>query len=417
MLLTDLVATSREVGDTRSRNAKVRAIADLLTRLEGDEVATAVSYLTGQPRQDRLDLGYAAVRDTTTAPGATPTLTLADVHDALQTIADASGTGSRTSRIDTLRGLLSRATDEEQAFLRGLVLRELRQGALEGVMVQAVASAADVSEQSVRRAVMVHPDLGDVATAALAGGTDALDRFQMQLFHPVLPMLAATATDAEAAVADLGEALVEDKIDGARVQVHRHGDEVRVYTRNLNDITHRVPEIVAVARSLAADRVVLDGEAVALRPDGRPQPFQVTMRRFGSEQDAADTRSEQPLAVFLFDVLHLAGEDLITRTTRERRDLLHEVVPPEHRVRSAVVGSGDEAVRAAPRRVGTGPRGGHGEGARRPVRGRDGAGRAGARSSRRTRSTWSCSPRSGAPGAAAAGCPTSTWGRVARTGS
>ena len=344
MLLTDLVATSREVGDTRSRNAKVRAIADLLARLESDEVAVAVSYLAGKPRQDRLDLGYAAVRDTTPEPAAEPSLELVEVHGALQRIADASGTGSRTSRIATLDDLLGRATEEEQAFLRGLVLRELRQGALEGVMVQAIAAAAGTGEEPVRRALMVHPDIGDVAAAALEGGTVALDRFQMRLFHPVLPMLAATAADARAAVADLGEALVEDKIDGARVQVHRDGDEVRVYTRNLNDITHRVPDVVAVARSLGAERVVLDGEAIALRPDGRPHPFQVTMRRFGSEQDADGTRADLPLSVFLFDVLHLDGEDLITRTTRERRELLHAVVPAEHRVRSEVVDSGDDAV-------------------------------------------------------------------------
>lgn len=335
VLLSELVATSAAVAATRSRKAKTTAVAAILAELEGDEIAIAVSYLSGRPRQDRLEVGWASVREVTAPAAAEASLTLTEVDAVLEELAGVQGTGSRTDRLDRLRDLLARATDAEQAFLRGLVLRELRQGAQEGVMLQAIAEAADVAEPAVRRAVMVHPDLGAVARAALAGGQDALAAFRLEVFTPVLPMLAGTAADVTAAMDGLDAAIVEDKLDGARVQIHRAGDDVRIYTRNLRDITDRVPELVAVAVDLPVSQVVLDGEAIALRPDGTPEPFQVTMGRFGTE--AGGAAAGTPLRVFLFDVLHHDGVDVIERPTTERRELLHRIVPPEHRVGSEIV--------------------------------------------------------------------------------
>ncbi|MBW3619182.1 MAG: ATP-dependent DNA ligase [Actinobacteria bacterium] len=339
MLLAELVETSAAVTATRSRNAKTAAVAELLRRLDPEEVAIGVAWLSGQPRQDRLEVGWAAVREVDAPPAELPTLTLTEADAVLEELAGVeAGSGSRGGRLERLRGLLARATAPEQAFLRGLVLRELRQGAQEGVMVQAIAAAAEVDEAPVRRAVMVHPDLGAVARAAIAGGEAALAAFRLEVFTPVLPMLAGTAADAGDAMSGLGAAIVEDKLDGARVQVHRAGDEVRVYTRNLRDVTGRLPEVVAVARQVEASSVVLDGEAIALRPDGTPEPFQVTMARFGRDH-GSDTplAGATPLRVFLFDVLHVDGEDVIDRPTTERRELLHRIVPAEHRVGSELV--------------------------------------------------------------------------------
>jgi DNA ligase-1 len=352
MLLAELVATSTRVGATRNRREKVTALVELLVRLDGDEVAVAVAYLSGHPRQDRLELGVAAVRNAAAEAADEPTLTVAEVNSALQRIAEASGAGSRTARRGILGEVLTHATGDEQRFLRGLVLRELRQGALEGLMVQAIGRAAEVTEEEVRRALMVHADLGDVAAAALQGGTAALEAFRMRVFHPVLPMLASTAADVADAVAGLDEVVVEHKIDGARVQIHRDGEEVRVYTRNRNDITRRVPELVAVARALPVRQVVMDGEAIAMGPDGRPLPFQTTMARFGRENgdtgagdgggDGSDADGGTVrLSMFLFDVLHLDGENLIDRPMRERRAVLARVVPEEHRVPATVTASVD----------------------------------------------------------------------------
>jgi DNA ligase-1 len=339
----ELVDTSGTVRTTRSRRTKIAALAAALRQLGADEVRIGVRLLSGRPRQDRLEVGWAALREATPPPAAHATLAVADVDAALEQLAEASGAGSRTRRHDVLVDLLGRATAAEQDFLRGLVLRELRQGALEGVMVHAVADAAGVEVAAVRRAVMVNPDLGAVAEAALEGGEAALAEVRLTVFRPLAPMLAGTAPDVASAVAELGPVVVEDKVDGARVQVHRSGEAVRVYTRNLRDVTHRVPEVVAVVADLPVDTVVLDGEVVALGPDGRPQPFQVTMGRFGSEDEAVAAAGEVPLSLRLFDLLHVDGEDLLEQPTTVRRERLHALVPADHRVRSELVGSVDAA--------------------------------------------------------------------------
>jgi DNA ligase 1 len=225
-----------------------------------------------------------------------------------------------------LKSLFSKATAEEQDFLARLIIGELRQGALEGVMLDAVASAANLPAAEVRRAATFAGGIAPVAQAALAGGRSALEQFSIRLMQPVLPMLAQPAEDVAAALADLGTALFEWKLDGARIQVHKSGDEVRVFTRNLNDVTARVPEVVGALKEVSSS-LILDGEAIALRPDGRPHPFQVTMRRFGRKLDVEALRGELPLSVFFFDCLLRDGEPIVDRGARERHDILRKLLP------------------------------------------------------------------------------------------
>ena len=333
MRLHDIVEVSREVAATRSRSRKLGLLADALTSLSPDERDAGVSFLSGEPRQPRLDLGPAAVYGIEVSPATTAELELMAVDAALQRIAEVpAGSGSRTRRLELLTDLLGRATVDEQAWLRALVLRELRQGALDGLLVKAIAMAATVPETDVRRAAMLSGDLRATAAAALGEGAAGLARFRLAVGVPVQPMLAGTAPDVASALADLGEVVVEAKLDGARVQVHRDGDEVAVFTRNLNDVTDRVPEIVEEARSLPLRSVVLDGEALALDGDGRPRPFQETMQRFGRERDPAAASLELRLEVRFFDVLHFDGDDVLDRPLRARLEVLRRAVAPRLRI-------------------------------------------------------------------------------------
>ena len=253
----------------------------------------------------RLGVGWASLRELP-APATTETLELLDVAEALDGLGRLGGPGRNRRGSATLRRLFERATEPEQHLLRGVLQGGLRQGALEGVMVEAVARAADLPAADVRRATMLAGGLVEVAQAALAEGSAGLASFRLELFRPVQPMLAQTAADVAEALGRVGTAGVEWKLDGARIQVHRDGDEVRAYTRSLADVTDRVPEVVEAVRRLPLDSIVLDGEVIALRPDGRPHPFQVTMSRFGIDargRDAAERRS--PLTPFFFDCLHL----------------------------------------------------------------------------------------------------------------
>jgi DNA ligase 1 len=328
MQLAELVAVSRAVGATRSRSAKLAQLAEAIGGLTDEELEAGVAFLAGEPRQDRLDLGPSAVFGVEVTAGDEPTLTVAEVDHALQAIADVpSGTGSRTRRIALLRDLLERATTEEGTWLRSLVLRELRQGALEGLLVQALARATSIPEATVRRAAMLTGDVRMVARAAATGGEVALAAFRLELGTPLQPMLASTASDVAGAVADLGEVLVDAKLDGARVQLHRDGDDVAVFTRNLNEVTARLPEVVELARSLPVRRAVLDGEVLAFDADGRPRPFQETMQRVGRDHDVAALQRRLPLEVRVFDVLHADGEDVLDLPLRDRLPVLAEVVP------------------------------------------------------------------------------------------
>ena len=337
MLLQELVRVSEAVAATTSRRAKIDRLVSLLGRLPPDEVEIGVRFLTGVPRQSRLGLGPSAIRAVAAPAAEDPTLTLTDVDDALQQIEDTSaGAGSRTARLAVWAELLGRARPEEQAWLTRLVLRELRQGALEGVLLPAVARAAAVPERSVRRAAMLSGDLASTAVLALHGGEDALAGVRLVVGVPVEPMLATTATGLAEAVDGRSTVLVETKLDGARLQVHRDGADVQLFTRTGQEVTDRLPEVVAVARSLPTDRVVLDGEVVAFDTDGRPRPFQETLQRIGRDHDVTRVQREVPVELRAFDLLHLDGVDLLDEPLATRRRALHRVVPAALRAEGVV---------------------------------------------------------------------------------
>jgi DNA ligase-1 len=333
MLLVEIARASGDVAATPSRLAKVARLAECLRAArQPDEVGVAVAYLSGVLPQGTVGVGWAALRALPEPASAPSTLELLEVDAALTAIARLVGPGSQARRREALDGLFARATEAEQRFLTGLLLGELRQGALEGVMTDAVAKAADVPASAVRRALMLSGDLAEVAEAATAGGLDALSAFRLTVLRPVQPMLAQTADDVESALERIRPASVEWKLDGARIQAHRRGDEVCLYTRNLADITERAPEIVEAVRALPVDAVILDGEAIALRESGRPQPFQVTMSRFGSRANVDQLQARVPLSAFFFDCLHLDGDDLVDRRASERLALLDGLLPDAMRV-------------------------------------------------------------------------------------
>ncbi|MEU6645786.1 ATP-dependent DNA ligase [Saccharomonospora sp. NPDC046836] len=323
MLLDDVVRASAALAATRSRKAKIATLAELLTAAPREELAPAVGFLTGQPRQGRIGTGWRTLADLRTTPAPVPTVTVAAVDAVLSEVAAVSGSGSAKRRAAVLGALFAKATEAEQDFLFRLLTGELRHGALEGVMVDAIATAADVPGEVVRRAFMLSGRLPETAGAAMVGGSSALAEFRLELGRPVRPMLASPAETLDDALAELGSVVVEYKLDGARIQVHRDGDDIRVYTRTLREITAHVGELAQLVRSLPCESVVLDGETLALTDDGRPRPFQETMSRFGS------TREEQVRALLLrpyfFDCLHLNGTDLLDAPLRERNAALREV--------------------------------------------------------------------------------------------
>jgi DNA ligase 1 len=329
LALWDVVTASGDVAATSSRNAKIARLAALLERAPPPDAAIAVSWLTGALPQGRIGVGPAAVREArTVAPAAAASLSVAEVDAAFARMAGMSGAGSAAARLNVLRELFARATSAEQEFLARLLWGELRQGALEGVMTDAVARAAKLPIADVRRATQLAGDLAAVAHAALEGGADALRTFGIRIFRPLQPMLAQPADGIDDAMSRLDEAALDYKLDGARVQVHRAGDEVRVYTRKLNEVTSSVPELVETVRALPVQEIVLDGEAIALREDGRPAPFQLTMSRFGSRVDVDRLRAQVPLSTFFFDCLHVDGESLIDRAARDRFSAMSELLPP-----------------------------------------------------------------------------------------
>jgi DNA ligase-1 len=343
MMLCTVVETSARAADTTSRLGKRDAIAACLRAAGLDEIDIAVAFLAGEVRQGRLGIGYATLSGLRGNAAAQPALTLDEVDDALSRIAATTGKGSAAERAAQLRALFDRATDAEQNFLMRLLIGELRQGALEGVMIEAIAAAASLPAADVRRAVMFAGDLGAVARAALTEGAPALARFSIQLQRPVQPMLAQPAEDIVDALGRLGEAALEWKLDGARVQVHRAGSDVRVFTRNLNDVTAAVPEIVGAVRALPARELILDGEAIALAPGGAPLPFQVTMRRFGRKLDVEALRAELPLAAYFFDCLRCDGIALVDRPARERFAALGAALPSQLVVPRLVTSDAGEA--------------------------------------------------------------------------
>jgi ATP-dependent DNA ligase I len=374
MLLDQVVRTSAAVAGSPGRLAKIAAIAGLLREVPAGEIPAAVAFLSGELTQRQIGVGYAAIIDLLgsggraagpadgdpgrgAAPGqgagpppAAPVLTLTEADAAFEAIGAEAGPGSQAQRRARLRGLLAQATETEREFLLRLIGGELGQGALAGVMTEAIAAAAGVPAADVRRAYQVSGSLALAAAVALSGpaaspddagrpadpgdpdrparARAALAAVRLQVGRPAAPMLAASAPTVAAALERISPAAVEWKVDGIRIQVHRSGDDVRVFTRTLDDITARLPEVVAAARSLGAGTAVLDGEAVALGPDGRPRPFQVTSARTASQGDAAQLAEQTPLTPFLFDLMYADGQDLLDAPAAERFARLTLIAPP-----------------------------------------------------------------------------------------
>jgi DNA ligase-1 len=337
MLLAELVSTADSVGATSSRLAKIDALADLLTRADPIEIPTVMGLLLAAPRQGKLGVGWRGIAALDIAHADSPTLTIGDVDRSLDELAATSGSGSASARSGILGQLASRATAAEWDFLVRAMLGELRTGALSGVLLDAIARASERPPAVVRRAAMLSGDLGETARIALLGAPDELEAVGLQVGRPILPMLAATAATPSAALEITGRASVEYKLDGARIQVHRHGDDVGVYTRSLADITHRVPELVEIVRALPVNHVILDGETLSLDEDGGPRPFQETMSRFG-----ADVSRELVLRPWFFDVLHVDGRDLIDEPLSVRLAEL-ERVAGEWRMPGIVTDDADAA--------------------------------------------------------------------------
>ena len=349
MLLAELADTSRAVAATAARSTKIALLADLLTRLEPDEVVPAVALLAGAARQGRIGVGWATVREVEVEPAATAVLTVGDLDAALEDLTALTGPGSAGARRARLTALLAAATEAEAELIRRLLLGELRQGALAGLMADAIARAASLPPAAVRRAAMLTGDLAAVAAIAFAEGEAGLGAIHLQVLRPVLPMLASTAVDVAEAVAACGEASVEWKLDGARVQIHRAGPEVRIFTRNLNDITDRLGGVAEIVRSMPATALILDAEVIGVRVDERPELFQSTMSRFSrqagdpaviaedtaaegtaAEDAAAEDAVVEPapgteLQAWFFDCLHLDGRDLIDEPLVERLAALERV--------------------------------------------------------------------------------------------
>jgi len=358
MRFADIVSVSHAVTETTGRLEKTRHLGDLLKRIPADEIAVVVPFLTGSTRQGRVGIGGAmlsGMRDV--PPAGAPSLDVGDVDAALDRLAATSGAGSAASRSQLLRDLFGRATRQEQDFLVRLLFGELRQGALEGVLIEAIARASGIGPARIRRAVMLAGELSPVARTALVDGDAALSRFILKPFQPVQPMLADSAPDVGGALMALGEAVIEYKLDGARVQVHKVEDEVKVYSRNLREVTAAVPELVTVARSMPAREIVLDGEVIAMRGDGFPHPFQITMRRFGRKLDVDRVGLELPLTPFFFDALYLDGEPLVDEPLARRIDVMTSQVTAANIVPRLVTASPADAAAFAARALAAGHEG------------------------------------------------------------
>ena len=347
MQLSELVAVVQKVRATPKKNEKIALLAECLRRTAGIETELVALYLAGLLPQGKIGVGWRLIQDAMTeAPAAGEGLSLSAVQDRLDVIARDQGTGSTDRKIRELRALFERVTSDDRRFLSQLLVGELRQGALEGLVIEAIAKAADCPAARVREAFMFSESVGAVARAALEAGTAGLDRFSLTLFKPVSPMLANSAEDSTEALSRLGEGAFEYKLDGARIQAHKGDGEVKLFTRQLQDVTDRMPEVVELIRSLPVREAILEGEAIALRSDGRPRPFQTTIRRLGRRKDVESLRQEIPLSTFLFDCLYVSGEGpLIAQPYRHRVDTLRRLIPPLSLIPHVVTGDLEQAER------------------------------------------------------------------------
>ena len=344
-LLADLVRTSQRVGATSARLSKVRELASFLRTLSADEIETAAHYLTGEIPQGKIGVGYSALEAAASKSAVdSAALSIADVDRYLSKLAAIRGAGSAARRTEVLNDLFSQATADEQHFVLRLLVGDLRQGALAGIMIESIAAAAALPAAQIRRAAMYSKSLGAVARSALREGASGLDAFQLEMFSPISPMLAQTAADPAEALAKLGgNSSFEWKMDGARIQVHKSGDEVRVYTRNSNEVTDAVPEIVETVRAAPERVLILDGEAIAFDASDRPHPFQITMRRFGRKLKVEQSRAELPIKAFFFDCLRFGERTVTERPARERFEILALAVPQGLQIPRLVTSSEAEA--------------------------------------------------------------------------
>lgn len=354
VLLADVANTSSAVGATRSRKQKVELLSALLRKLEPRELRPAVGFLCGELRQGKLGIGYATLRKLRALPQTqTSRVTVIELDEIFQRLLELSGKGSAGRRDQLLQALFERLDDGERDFLVRLVLGELRQGALEAIVVDAVGATTGISASALRRAMLFLGDATELAVLAATGGESALSALSIELFRPLRPMLAQTAKDVADAIARTAPCAFEQKLDGARIQVHLSPERVAIYSRHGNELTDNLPEIVALVRGFQAQTLVLDGEAIALRPDGRPHPFQVTMRRFGRKLEVAELGRSLPLSAFFFDCLYLDGEVLVERTNEQRWQALCRAVPESARILRQLVndaGEGEAVMAAALRR-------------------------------------------------------------------
>src|SRR6478736_64166 len=333
LMLADIVAASREVAATRSRRAKIARLATILRQSAAGELPAAIGFLCGELRQGRLGLGPRALQRLRAEPiAANSAVSVLELDAVFQALEDLSGKGVASEREQLLAALFARLGASERDFVARLILGELRQGALESIVLDALAEAASVPPEAIRKAMLFAGNAADVALSAFLGGEAELASFTIRLFRPLRPMLAQSAKDATEAFSRTEPAAAEYKLDGARIQLHRDGDRVEVYSRYGNDLSGALPEIVELGRSFSARSLVLDGEVIALRADGRPQPFQVTMQRVGRKLGVESARNDLPLRGFFFDCLYADGQVLVEQDNRARWQALCAAVPPDARV-------------------------------------------------------------------------------------
>ncbi|GGK83449.1 ATP-dependent DNA ligase [Streptomyces flaveus] len=350
MLFARLANVSQEVAATSARSRKIGLLAELFRDAQAEEAPIVIPYLAGRLPQGRIGIGW-KVLSRPVAPAGEPTLSVRDVDARLTALAGISGTGSQAERLRLVGELMAAATADEQRFLLGLLSGEVRQGALDAVAVEGLAEATGAPSADVRRAVMLAGSLQTVAQRLLADGQEVLDEFRLTVGRPVLPMLAHSASSVAEAIGKLGACAVEEKLDGIRVQVHRDGDDIRLYTRTLDDITDRLPELTSAARELKGERFILDGEVIAFDEDGRPKSFQDISGRVGSRVDVGTAAEALPVSPVFFDALSVDGHDLLDLPFADRHAELARLVPEPMRVRRTLVADpADSEVREAAER-------------------------------------------------------------------
>ncbi len=344
MLLAEVVETSRRITATSKRLEKIDLLAGLLKRLNPEEIEVTVGFLSAAARQGRIGVGYATLQAALTTASEIPTLEILEVDHALDEFAAIRGPGSEVRKRELLRNLFGRANREEQTFLSGLLAGELRQGALEGIMLEALGKASGLGGDRIRRAAMMGGGSAAIARAVMEYGERGLAQFDIQLFRPIQPMLAQTAEDVSEALEELGgDAALEYKFDGARVQAHKSGNDVAIYSRGANDVSKAVPEIVQAVRALPAHDLILDGEALSLDTEGRPQPFQISMRRFGRKVNVDQLLNDLPMSPFWFDLLYLNGAPTIDEPQARRFAELSALASRSHLVPHLATGSRNDA--------------------------------------------------------------------------